>query len=189
MYQYTLQTNDTAALYESAPKLEQALHSVPGLVDVSSDLQLANPQVNVSLDRDRIAALGLTVDQVESAMANAYSTIQVSTIYAPTNEYQVLMRVAPQYQDRPDALSLLYIRSARGALVPLSAVASFKPGVGPQLGQPHRTDAVGDALVQPRAGHVARRRHDARAKTSRPRCCRRRSSAASRAPRRRFRTR
>jgi HAE1 family hydrophobic/amphiphilic exporter-1 len=87
----------------------------------------------VSLDRDRIAALGLTADQVEAALAYAYSTIQVSTIYAPTNEYQVLMRVAPQYQDRPDALSLLYVRSSRGTLVPLDTVASFAPGVGPQL--------------------------------------------------------
>ncbi|HUL71995.1 MAG TPA: efflux RND transporter permease subunit [Vicinamibacterales bacterium] len=133
LYQYTLQTNDTAALYEFAPKLEAAMRTLPGLVDVSSDLQLANPQVNISLDRDRIGALGLTVDQVESAMANAYSNVQVSTIYAPTNEYMVLMRMAPQYQDRPDMLSLLYIRSAAGALVPLSAVASFAPGVGPQL--------------------------------------------------------
>jgi HAE1 family hydrophobic/amphiphilic exporter-1 len=131
-YQYTLQSVDTNELYEWAPKLEQALHEVPGLVDISSDLQLANPQVNINLDRDRIAALGLTVDQVESAMANAYSTVQVSQIYAPNNQYQVLMRVAPEYQDRPDALSMLYIRSASGSLVPLSSLANFKPGVGPQ---------------------------------------------------------
>ncbi len=132
VYQYTLQSADTAELYAWAPKLEAAMRGLPGLVDVSSDLQLANPQVNVLLDRDRIAALGLNVDQVENAMANAYSTVQVSTIYAPNNEYQVLMRVAPQYQDRPDALSLLYMKSAQGALVPLSSVAGFKPGVGPQ---------------------------------------------------------
>ena len=133
LYQYTLQGNDTAALYEFAPKLEAALHGVPGLVDISSDLQLANPQVNVHLDRDRIGALGLTADQVEAAMANAYSTIQVSTIYAPTNEYMVLMRLAPQYQDKPDALSLLRVKAANGVLVPLDSVASFEPGVGPQL--------------------------------------------------------
>jgi HAE1 family hydrophobic/amphiphilic exporter-1 len=131
-YQYTLQSADTGELYEWAPKLEKALHDVPGILDVSSDLQLSSPQVNVTLDRDRIAALGLTVDQVELAMANAYSTVQVSTIYAPNNQYQVLMRVAPEYQDRPDALALLYIRSASGTLVPLSSVAHFKPGVGPQ---------------------------------------------------------
>jgi hydrophobic/amphiphilic exporter-1 (mainly G- bacteria), HAE1 family len=135
LYQYTLQGNDTTALYQFAPKLEQALHSIPGLVDVSSDLQLANPQVNIQLDRDRIGALGLSADQVEAAMAYAYSTIQVSTIYAPTNEYMVLMRVAPEFQDRPEALSMLYVKSAAGTgpLVPLDSLASFKPGVGPQL--------------------------------------------------------
>ena len=132
LYQYTLQSGDTSELYTWAPKLEAAMRDLPGLTDVSSDLQLANPQVNVTLDRERIAALGLTVDQVESAMANAYSTVQISTIYAPNNQYQILMRVAPQYQDRPDALSMLYIKSANGPLVPLSSVASFKPGVGPQ---------------------------------------------------------
>ena len=156
VYQYTLQSGDTTELYAWAPKLEKAMRDLPGLVDVSSDLQLANPQVNVSLDRDRIAALGLTVDQVESAMANAYSTVQVSTIYAPNNEYQVLMRVAPKYQDRPDALSLLYIKSAQGALVPLSSVASFKPGVGAAVRQPHGPVAVRDAVVQSGAQHVAR---------------------------------
>lgn len=132
VYQYTLQSGDTAALYAWAPRLEQALREQPGLVDVSSDLQLASPQVNVRLDRSRIAALGLNVDQVETAMANAYSTVQVSTIYAPNNQYQVLMRVAPEYQDRPDALSSLYIRSSQGVLVPLASVASFRPSVGPQ---------------------------------------------------------
>ena len=132
LYQYTLQSVDTVALYEYAPKLDRMLRTMPGIVDVSSDLQLANPQVNIELDRQRIAALGLTVDQVQGAMASAYSNAQVSTIYAPTNQYQVIMRVAPEYQDRPDALSLLFIKSNQGALIPLANVASFKPGVGPQ---------------------------------------------------------
>jgi HAE1 family hydrophobic/amphiphilic exporter-1 len=132
LYQYTLQSVDTAVLYENAPKLERAMRGMPGIVDVSSDLLLASPQVNIELDRPRIAALGLTVDQVQSAMASAYSNAQVSTIYAPTNQYQVIMRVAPEYQDRPDALSLLFIKSNQGALIPLANVASFKPGVGPQ---------------------------------------------------------
>jgi HAE1 family hydrophobic/amphiphilic exporter-1 len=131
-YQYALQGPSTSELYEAAPKLEAALHQIPQLVDVTSDLQLANPQVNVTLDRDRIAALGLTVDQVESAMSGAYSSSQVATIYAPTNQYQVLMRVLPEYQDRPDALSLLYVRSSSGKLIPLNTVASFTQGVGPQ---------------------------------------------------------
>src|SRR5262249_17134185 len=113
-------------------KLEAALRQIPELVDVTTDLQLANPQVNVVLDRDKIASLGLTVDQVENAMTGAYSSSQVGTIYAPNNQYQVIMRVAPEFQDRPDALSMLYVRSSRGNLIPLDTVASFKQSVGPQ---------------------------------------------------------
>jgi HAE1 family hydrophobic/amphiphilic exporter-1 len=130
-YQYALQ-GSTTELYESAPRLEAELKQMPQLVDVTSDLQLANPQVNVTLDRDRIAALGLTVDQVENAMSGAYSSAQVGMIYAPTNQYQVLMRVLPEFQDRPDAMNLLYVRSAQGKLIPLNTLASFAPGVGAQ---------------------------------------------------------
>ena len=131
-YQYALQGPSTEELYDAAPKLEAALRAIPELVDVTSDLQLANPQVNVSLDRDRIASLGLTVDQVENAMSGAYSSSQVTNIYTPTNQYQVLMRVLPEYQDRPDALSLLYVRTSAGKLIPLNTLASFTQGVGPQ---------------------------------------------------------
>jgi HAE1 family hydrophobic/amphiphilic exporter-1 len=108
------------------------MRAMPIIVDVSSDLQLANPQINVTVDRDRIAALGLSVDKVESAMASAYSTLQVSTIYGATNQYQVIMRVAPEYQNRPDALSMLYLTSPQGGLIPLSSLASISQGVGPQ---------------------------------------------------------
>ena len=132
-YQFTLSgTGDTGPLYDAGTKLEAAMRQIPTIVDVSSDLQLAYPQVNVSIDRDRVAALGLTADQVQSAMVNAYSTEQVSTIFAPDNEYQVIMEVAPQFQNRPEALADLYVRSSSGALVPLSNVASITPGVGPQ---------------------------------------------------------
>jgi HAE1 family hydrophobic/amphiphilic exporter-1 len=133
VYQYTLQgSTDTATLYQAATTLEQAMRSMPSLVDVSSDLQLANPQINVNVDRDRIAAMGLSVDKVESAMASAYSTLQVGTIYGATNQYQVIMRVAPEYQNRPDALSMLYLTSPQGGLIPLSSLASISQGVGPQ---------------------------------------------------------
>ncbi len=131
LYQYTLQDPDTAELYRVAPQFQERVRQLPGLVDVTSDLQITNPQVNVSLDRDRIAALGLTVDQVESALSSSYGSRQVSTIFAPNNEYQVVMQVAPQFQDDPNALSMLYVRGAGGTVVPLSEVASITPGVGP----------------------------------------------------------
>jgi HAE1 family hydrophobic/amphiphilic exporter-1 len=130
-YQFTLTSGDTATLYESATKFEQALHDLPGLQDVSSDLLLGNPQLNVSLDRDRIAALGLTADQVETAMFSAFGSRQVAQIYAPNNAYQVLMRVAPEYQRDPSALSLLHLKTPNGDRVPLSSLTRAETGVGP----------------------------------------------------------
>ena len=98
-YQFTLQSGDTDELYERRAEARgSACARLPGLIDVSSDLQLTNPQVNVTLDRDRIAALGLTADQVESALTSAFGSRQVAQIYAPNNAYQVIMRVAPEYQ-------------------------------------------------------------------------------------------
>ncbi len=131
LYQFTLQDTDTDELYRYAPVLEERVRQLPGLEDVSSDLQIKSPQVRVDLDRDRIAALGLAVDQVENTLYNAYGTRQISTIYAPNNEYQVILGVMPQYQQDPNALSMLYLRSPAGALVPLSTVAHISTGVGP----------------------------------------------------------
>jgi HAE1 family hydrophobic/amphiphilic exporter-1 len=130
-YQFTLQDPDTTELYRVYPQFEDKVRGLPGLEDVTSDLQITNPQVNVALDRDRIAAMGLTVDQVESALSSSYGTRQVSTIFAPNNEYQVIMQVAPEFQNDPNALSQVYLHTTGGAVVPLSQVASIKPGVGP----------------------------------------------------------
>ena len=131
LYQYTLQDPDTAELYAFAPKFEERLKQIPGLQDVTSDMLLKNPQVDVTFDRDRIASLGLTVDQVENALAYAYGTRQVSTILAPQNQYQVIMEVAPEFQSNQAALSMLYLHGANQQLVPLSAIADVKPSVGP----------------------------------------------------------
>ena len=131
LYQYTLQDPDTQELYRIAPTFEQAMRQLPGLQDVSSDLQINNPQIRVSLDRDHIAALGLTVDQVETALGNAYGSRQVSTIFAPNNEYQVIMQVAPEFQQSADALSSLYLHGSGDQLIPLSAVAKVASAVGP----------------------------------------------------------
>jgi hydrophobic/amphiphilic exporter-1 (mainly G- bacteria), HAE1 family len=130
-YQFTLQDPDTDELYRSAPRFEAALRTVDGIEDVTSDLQLRNPQIEVGLNRDQIAALGLTVDQVELALTSAYGSRQVSQIFAPDDQYQVIMQVAPQYQRDPAALSLLYVQSNAGKLVPLSTVVTTKQTAGP----------------------------------------------------------
>jgi HAE1 family hydrophobic/amphiphilic exporter-1 len=130
-YQYTVQSPDTQELYATAPKLESALKQSKLLQDVTSDLLMKNPQVNVEIDRDKASVLGVSATQVEDALYTAYSSRQISTIYAPNNAYRVVMEVLPEYQRDPSALPLLYIRSNRNQLVPLSAVAKLTPGVGP----------------------------------------------------------
>ncbi|MBS1818111.1 MAG: efflux RND transporter permease subunit [Acidobacteria bacterium] len=131
LYQFTLQDTDTTELYDAASKLEARMRSLPGLEDVSSDLQLRNPQIKVSMDRDKIATLGLTVNQVENALYNAYGNRQVTQIFAPNNEYQVVLQVAPEFQRDPTSLDLLYVRSNAGRLIPLSTVASVSTDAGP----------------------------------------------------------
>ncbi|NTU59701.1 MAG: efflux RND transporter permease subunit [Deltaproteobacteria bacterium] len=131
LYQYTLQGQNLAELYRVAPVLEAKLRDLPGLQDVTSDLLLKNPQIDVNIDRDRAAALGLSADQIENSLYYAYGARQVSTIYTPTNQYQVIAQLLPEYQRDPSALSLLHVRSAKGELVPLASVASLEPSLGP----------------------------------------------------------
>ena len=130
-YQFTLQDTDTAELYRSAPMLEDKMRQLPGIVDVNSDLRLNNPQIEISMDRDKIAAYGLTVNQVETALFNAYGTRQVSQIYAANNQYPIILQVAPEFQKDPAALAMLYVRSSSGKLVPLSTLATVTSSVGP----------------------------------------------------------
>jgi HAE1 family hydrophobic/amphiphilic exporter-1 len=130
-YQFSLQNPDTEELYRVAPRFEAALRGIDGIEDVTSDLQLKNPQVTVGLNRDQIAALGLTVDQVELALMSSYGSRQVSQIFAADDQYQVILQVDPRYQRDPAALSMLYVQSSAGKLVPLSAVVSTKQTTGP----------------------------------------------------------
>ncbi len=133
-YQFTLQDTDTVELYRAAPLLEDKIRALPGIEDVNSDLRLNNPQIQIDMDRDKISALGLTVNQVETALYNAYGTRQVSQIYAPNNQYQVIMGVAPEFQRDPAALSMLYVRSSSsssGKLVPVNTVAKVRTTAGP----------------------------------------------------------
>jgi HAE1 family hydrophobic/amphiphilic exporter-1 len=132
-YQLTLQSPDTGDLYRMAPVLEARMREIPGLQDVTSDLQVKNPQVNVKIERDKAKSMSVTAQQIEDALFSAYGSRQISTIYTPTDTYQVIMEVEPRYQTGPEALSRLYVRSSSGALVPLSAVVTMTPGVGPLL--------------------------------------------------------
>ena len=131
LYQYTLQDADLAELHHWAPIIEGQLRALPGLQDVSSDLQISNPKVVVDIDRDKAAALGVTPAQIEDALYSAYGQRQVSTIYTSTNDYWVILEVEPEFQTNPAALAQLHVRSSRGALVPLNAVAHFATGVAP----------------------------------------------------------
>ena len=131
IYQFTLQDADTAELYRWAPVLEERIRRIPGLLDVNSDLRLNTPQVSVEMDRDKVSALGLTANQVEDALRNAYAQRQVTQIFAPSNQYPVVLRVAPQFQSDPSAMSLLYVRSNSGRLIPLESVARMETTVGP----------------------------------------------------------
>ncbi len=130
-YQFTIQSPDTKELYEQAVQMEARLREVPGLLDVTSDLQIKNPQVVVEIDRDKAASLGLSAQQVEEALYTSYAARQISTIYAPNNQYRVIVELLPQYQADPSALSLLYVRATTGQLVPLNAVANLRRTVGP----------------------------------------------------------
>ena len=132
LYQFTLQDTDTSELYRAAPEFEAKMHQMKGLEDVSSDLLVQNPQIRIDMDRDKISALGLTVNQVDTALYNAYGSRQVSQIYAPNNQYQVILQVDPKFQKDRQALSMLYVRSAKsGDLIPLSTVAKVTTDLGP----------------------------------------------------------
>ena len=131
IYQFTLQDADTEELYRWAPVLEERVRNIPGLLDVNSDLRLNTPQVSVEMDREKLSTLGLSASQVEDALRNAYAARQVTQIFGSSNQYPVVLRVAPQFQSDPSAMSLLYVRSNSGRLIPLESVARLKTTVGP----------------------------------------------------------
>jgi HAE1 family hydrophobic/amphiphilic exporter-1 len=130
-YQISLQSPDAKELYRYTPILEAKIRELPGVQDVTSDLQIKSPQVNVEIDRDKASSLRVTANQIEDALYSAYSTRQVSTIYTPINQYDVIVELEPRYQMEPSSLSMLYIRSSTGQLVPLNAVANLTQGHGP----------------------------------------------------------
>src|SRR5215467_5343184 len=132
LYQFTLQDPNTQELYRSAQAFEQKMRALPLLVDVTSDVQIRNPQVSVVIDRDSASALGITANQIEDALYSAFGSRQVSTIFAPNNQYQVIIELKREYQRDASAISSLYVRSrTTGRLVPLGGIAKLSNTLGP----------------------------------------------------------
>jgi HAE1 family hydrophobic/amphiphilic exporter-1 len=130
-YQYTLQSNDTDVLYRIAPEMRDKIAKIPGLLDVTTDLYVKNPQITIEVDREKSAVYGVTVDQVRQELYNAFGTRQVATIYTAANDYQVILESMPEYRSSPDDLNRLYLKTTNGTTVPLSAVTHFVNTVGP----------------------------------------------------------
>lgn len=133
VYSVTLQSTDLKQLYDWTPKAVEAMAGVPGFVDVNSDLQVASPQAMIHIDRDRAQSLGVSPQQIQDALQSSYGDRQVSLIYQPANEYEVILELDPQYQRSPDALHSLYVHSTSsgGALIPLDSLVKVERTVGP----------------------------------------------------------
>ena len=130
-YQFTVQGPDTTELYPQAARLEREVEKLPGLQDVATDLQIKSPRLNISIDRDKAAALGLNVADIEAELYNAYGPNWASTMYLPQSQNRVLLEMLPKYQTRPDSLPLLYFRSSTGRLAPLGSFATLTEDAGP----------------------------------------------------------
>src|SRR4029077_19201785 len=128
LYQFTLQGTKVDELYAAAQKFETEMDKLPGLMDVTSDLQIRSPNVNVVIDRDRAAALQVSPEQIENALFSAYGPRWISTIYTADNQYRVLLEVQRDYQADTSQLPLLYIRSTSGKLVPVESLAHIETG-------------------------------------------------------------
>lgn len=130
-YQYTLLGPDTDDLYNIAPKLLEKISKLDILRDVTSDLQINNPQLTIDVDRDKAAALGLTEDQVRNALYSQFGTRQVATLYTASNQYQVIIENDPKYQKSANDLAQTYVRAPSGRLVPIEAIAKIHRSIGP----------------------------------------------------------
>jgi hydrophobic/amphiphilic exporter-1 (mainly G- bacteria), HAE1 family len=130
-YQFTLQSPNTDELFRAAAAFENSMRGITDIQDVSSDLQIKNPELRVDIDRDKASALGISAYQIEDALATSYGNRQISTIYAPDDTFQVIMELAPAYQANPDALSMLYVLSSEGKLVALDTLVKRAVSVGP----------------------------------------------------------
>ncbi len=130
-YQLTLQSVNLNEIYTWAPQVMARMQQMPGFVDVTTDMQVSSPQLMVDIDRDRALSMGVTPQQVQDALFSGFSQREVSVIYAPANQYSVILEAKPEDQQTPEALSKLYLRSSTGSLVPLDSVVTTKRQTGP----------------------------------------------------------
>src|SRR5262249_15284637 len=130
-YQYTLQGENLDDLNTWSPRLLQKLKTLPELRDVNSDQQDGGLQAKLVIDRDTASRLGITPQTLDNALYDAFGQRQVSTMYRPLNQYHVVMEVAPQFQQTPEALENIYLKSATGAPIPLAAFTHFEPSNTP----------------------------------------------------------
>jgi len=131
LYQYTLQAGDLQELFRFAPLVDAAIRKLPGLQDISSDLQIRSPQAVLNIDQEKAATLGLTADQIRNTLYDSFGSRQVATIYTASNDYAVILELDPKYQENTDNLSKTFIRAASGQLVPLETVATVSRAAGP----------------------------------------------------------
>ena len=131
LYQFTLFGPDLEQLYGASDKMQGLMKKIPGIIDVTTDLQITNPEVLVDINRDKASALGVSAAQIERTLGSAFGARQVSTIYTPNNQYRVIIEADDAFKREAEDLSRLYVRSNQGKLVALEAVAKFKTQVGP----------------------------------------------------------
>jgi HAE1 family hydrophobic/amphiphilic exporter-1 len=132
LYQFSMQSPVKPELFATAGKMQALIAQIPGVRDVTSDVAITSPQVEVNINRDKAGQLQVSANSIESAFYDAYGPHWVSTIYAAVNEYEVLLELEPAYQADPNALSMLYFKGTTGTLVPLDTLATLKTDVGPQ---------------------------------------------------------
>ncbi len=130
-YQLVLQGSNQKQLYEASQTLEARLRESSLLQDVNSSLELSNPEIQIDILRDRAAVLGVSSQQIESALYNAYGGRRISTLYGATDQYNILLELDPKFQRDINALRSLFVQSSTGQMIPIQAVADIKMGVGP----------------------------------------------------------
>jgi HAE1 family hydrophobic/amphiphilic exporter-1 len=132
VYQFSMQTPDKQELYTQTEALTKEIEKLPGVEDVTNDVAVTTPQINVTVDRDKAAAMNINANTIENALYDAYGPRWVSTIYGSINEYKVLLELEPRFQRDPNALSLLYFKNTNNKLIPLDTMAKIVTDTGPQ---------------------------------------------------------